>query len=272
MTAPTGTRAVLDRIIERTAADLAERKERVPLRDLERRLRDVAPPLDFQTALAGSGVSVIAEVKRGSPSRGRFPVAVDPVAAAADYVAGGAAAISVLTDQPFFFGDLDDLTAVASVAHAASAPLPVLRKDFVVDPYQVVEARSAGADSLLLIVAALDDQTLADLLEHARLLGMEPLVEVHDGLEMERAAGIGARVIGINNRDLRTFRVDLGTTERLAPMAPPGSLLVGESGVFGPEDVARLGRAGVSAVLVGEGVIVAPDRVAAVRALVGTSR
>ena len=213
------------------------------------------------------GTTVIAEIKRASPSRGVFPVAVDPAAVAAEYLAGGAAALSVLTDEPFFRGSLADLEAVAGVAHRGPRPAPVLRKDFVVDPFQIVEARAHGADAILLIVVALDDALLRSLLAESARLGMDALVEVHDETELERAADAGATLIGINNRDLRSFHVDLAVTERLAPLAPDGALLVGESGIFTGEDVTRLRRAGIDAVLVGESLIVAPDRAAAVRAL-----
>ena len=263
--ATTGT--VLDRIIARTVADVDARRVALPAEELETLAARLAEPIDFAASLARPGVGVIAEVKRGSPSRGVFPTVVVAGEVAAAYVAGGARAISVLTDEPFFHGSLSDLRDVAAVAHAATTPVPVLRKDFIVDPYQVVEARANGADALLLIVAALDDATLRSLLTETRRLGMEALVEVHDGGEMARAAAAGACVVGINNRDLRDFNVDLATTERLAPLAPAGSVVVGESGIFGRDDVVRLQRAGVSAVLVGEGVILRDDRAAAVRDL-----
>lgn len=261
----TGT--YLDRILARTTADLADRKRSVAIDDLRRKAADRRPPVDFAAALARPGVGVIAEVKRGSPSRGIFPTAVEPEDVALAYVAGGAAAISVLTDGPFFQGSLDDLDTVAAVAHAAEPAVPVLRKDFIVDPYQIVESRAHGADALLLIVAALGDATLRTLLRETRAWGMEALVEVHDAAEMERAVAAEARVIGINNRDLRDFSVDLATTERIAPLAPEGSAIVGESGIFDRTDVERLRRAGVAAVLVGEGLIVQTDRAAAVRGL-----
>lgn len=210
---------------------------------------------------------MIAEVKRASPSRGVFPVEVDPPMVARAYIDGGAAAISVLTDSPFFRGSLADLEAVAEVCHTGSGRTPVLRKDFVIDRYQIVEARAHGADAILLIVAALDDPSLRELGYEAERWGMEALVEVHDETEMARALALPARTIGINNRDLRSFKVDLALTERLAPMAAGSATLVGESGIFGRRDVERMGDAGVSAVLVGEGLILQPDRAAAVRAL-----
>lgn len=265
----TGT--ILDRILERTAADVAERKRRMAWAELDRAAAGRPRPVPLAAALGGPGIAVIAEVKRASPSRGVFPVAVDPPAVAREYLAGGAAAISVLTDGPFFHGSLGDIEAVGAVAHGGGEAVPVLRKDFVVDPYQIAEARAFGADAVLLIVAALADRQLGELLAAAREAGLEALVEVHDEGEMERAAAAGATLIGINNRDLRTFEVDLAVAERLAPLGPPGAVLVGESGVFTAGDAARLGRAGVAAVLVGEGLIVAPDRAAAVRALRGAA-
>lgn len=267
MTAATGT--VLDRILARTAVDLDARKAATPRATLERRAAERAAPVGLWAALGGPGVAIVAEIKRASPSRGVFPVAVDPPAVARAYLDGGAAALSVLTDGPFFHGSLADLEAAAAVAHDRANPVPVLRKDFVLDPYQIVEALAFGADAVLLIVAALDDVVLAGLLASARDHGLDALVEVHDEAEMARAAAAGATLIGINNRDLRTFAVDLAVTERLAPLATPGSTLVAESGIFTPTDVARLERTGVRAVLVGEGLIVAPDRAAAVRALRG---
>ncbi len=269
MTTMTGT--ILDKILAQTAADLADRKAGVSVRELERRAGDRPAPISLGSALAGPGVGIIAEIKRASPSRGRFPVQVNPAAVAASYLTGGAAALSVLTDGPFFQGSLDDLRSAAEVAHQGPARAPVLRKDFMLDPYQVVEAKAYGADAILLIVAALSDSRLAELHTAAAELGMDSLVEVHDEAELARAVAIGARLIGINNRDLRSFVIDLTVTEWLAPLAPKGTVLVGESGIFNAADVARLGRAGVSAVLVGEGLILAPDRTAAVRALLAAS-
>lgn len=263
----TGT--VLDRILARTAADLAERRRAVPLATLDARVASRPAPAGLRAALAGAGMDVVAEVKRASPSRGVFPVAVDPPDVAASYLEGGAAAISVLTDGPFFHGSLGDLEAVAAVAHARERPAPVLRKDFVVDPYQIVEARAHGADAVLLIVAVLDDGLLGELLAVAREHRLDALVEVHDEAELDRTVAAGADLVGINNRDLRTFAVDLAVTERLAPLVPAGTTVVAESGVFDAADVGRLAEVGVHAVLVGESLIVAPDRAAAVRALLG---
>lgn len=261
----TGT--ILDKILARTAADVADRKKAIPLAALEEVAASRPEAVNLHAMLARPGMSVIAEIKRASPSRGAFPVVIDPAAVAAEYIAGGASALSVLTDEPFFQGSLRDMEAAAAVAQAAVPAVPILRKDFIVDPYQIVEARAHGADAILLIVAALDPGALQELYAAAQEFGLDVLVEVHDEAEMDRAIALGARNLGINNRDLRTFAVDLATTERLAPLAPQDAVVVAESGVFGPDDIARLARAGASAVLVGEGVITAPDRAKAVRAL-----
>jgi indole-3-glycerol phosphate synthase len=261
----TGT--ILDTILARTAADLLDRKARQGQGELERIAAERPDPVSLQESLARPGMSVVAEIKRASPSRGMLAATIDPPAVAADYIAGGAAAISVLTDEPFFQGSLPDMAAAAEVAHGATRPVPILRKDFVVDEYQIVEARAHGADAVLLIVAALDDRSLGELFAVAKQWGLDALVEVHDEQEMARAIAIGALIIGINNRDLRTFTVDLATTERLAPLAPEGAVIVAESGVFGPAEVRRLAHAGADAILVGEGVITAPNRAEAVATL-----
>jgi indole-3-glycerol phosphate synthase len=263
---------ILDAILARTVADLATRKTSARISDLEAAARARPATRSLRAALAGPDMSVIAEFKRASPSRGAFPVTIDPVTVAKEYVAGGAAAISVLTDSPHFHGSLADLDAAAGVAHAQLSPVPVLRKDFVVDHYQIAEARAYGADAVLLIVAALEDSALAELLAAMADWRMDALVEVHDECEMERAAAVGAKVVGINNRDLKSFAVDLGVTERLAPFAPDDAVIVAESGVFGAGDVKRLHGAGAHAVLVGEGLITAPDRAAAIQALLAWPR
>lgn len=265
----TGT--VLDRILARTANDVALRKAATPVASLEARAADRPAPISLAHALSRATMSIIAEFKRASPSKGRFRVEIEPSEIAKDYLAGGAAALSVLTDEPFFQGSMTDLTAAALVAHAAAVPAPVLRKDFVVDEYQLHEALAIGADAVLLIVAALEQPALIRLLRAARSLGLSPLVEVHDEAELGRALHAGAEVIGVNNRDLRTFKVDLGVTERLAPSVPSDVLVVGESGIFTAADVDRMQAAGARAVLVGESLIVAPDRAAAVRSLLRQS-
>lgn len=261
------TDSILDAIIDRTVADVALRKEATSRQMLEGWAAERPPALSLRAALQRPGMSVIAEFKRASPSKGRFPVEIEPAEVARSYVKGGASAISVLTDGPFFQGSLDDLTAVGEIAWPVGAP--VLRKDFIVDDYQIVEARAAGADAVLLIVAALEDSRLIALQAFAARLGMDALVEVHDAQEMVRAADAGARIIGINNRDLRTFHVDLGISETLAPAAPVDTVVVAESGIRNRRDVERLVAAGVDAILVGESLILSDDRAAAIRTLVG---
>lgn len=259
----TGT--ILDRILARTAADVALRKQAIPFAMLERQAANQNKPLSLKHALSVPGIGIIAEIKRASPSRGVFPVAIDPVQVAEQYVEGGAAAISVLTDEPFFQGSMADLSAAATVAHIGSTP--VLRKDFILDEYQVLEALAIGADAILLIVAALDQALLVDLLAKASAAGLSAVVEVHDGEEMRRAKDAGAEIIGINNRDLRTFAVDLSTTENLIPLVPEAAVLVAESGIYTREDVERLEHVGVDAVLVGESLILAENRIEAIQRL-----
>ena len=264
-TVATGT--ILDRILERTAQDVATRRRQTSPAELEALAVALPQPLDLKTALRRSKPAVIAEIKRGSPSRGIFAVPVDPPDVARAYVSGGAAALSVLTDEPFFGGSLADLDAVAAVAQGARTPVPVLRKDFILDRYQLLEGRAHGADAVLLIVAALEQAALSELHAEATGLGLSVLVEVHDEAEMERALALGATVIGVNNRDLRTFNVDLAVTERLAPHVPPDVVLVSESGINSRADVARAALAGAHAVLVGESLILGDDRANAVAAL-----
>ncbi len=247
----------LDRIMVRTAADLAARMADTPIADLERRAEERGPALSLAKALSGEHIAVIPEIKRASPSKGRFPVEIDPASVARDYIGGGASAISVLTDEPFFQGSLADMDAVAA---ESAGRLPVLRKDFVIDRYQLVEARAFGADAALLIVAALSQHQLVSLSEAARELGLSILVEIHDEAELERAVSANAAVIGINNRDLHSFHVDLAVSERLAPQCPADSVVVAESGIFTRADVERVARAGASAILVGEALITASDR------------
>jgi len=269
---PRQTGTYLDRILVQTAKDIAARKALISIDALREMAANQPAPVDVEAALNRDRVTVIAEIKRASPSKGTFPVSVVPSEIAAAYIDGGAAAISCLTDEPFFKGSLTDLEAVTRTAYAARNPIGVLRKDFMLDRYQIDEARAFGASCILLIAAALDDGALADLHAYARSLRLSVLVEVHDEEEARRAVGLGATLIGINNRDLRTFHVDLGTTERIAPLLPEGTTVVGESGIFTEGDVSRLANAGVAAVLVGESLIMQEDRAAAVRALAGVSR
>lgn len=264
---PLRTGTILDRILKRTASDLAARKERTPLSNLELMVAERAVPVGFTDALRRSTPAVIAEIKRGSPSRGTFPIMVDPPEVARSYIAGGAAALSVLTDAPFFDGSLADLRAVSSIAHAATPGVPVLRKDFILDEYQLVEARAYGADAVLLIVASLEPALLKALHGEARSLGLDVLVEIHDEAELDRALDLGAAAIGINNRDLRTFSIDLAVTERLARRIPADVVVVSESGIATRADVERVVDAGAGAVLVGESLILSEDRAAAVASL-----
>ncbi len=259
---------ILDTIAARKREELAERRAAEPLPALERRARGADPPRDFADAIArppGSPTPrVIAEIKRASPSKGMLHPDLDPALVAQAYAAGGGAALSVLTDRDFFGGSFADLAA----ARAAVA-LPALRKDFLLDEYGVLEARANGADAVLLIAALLDAPAMRRLRELADALGMAALVEVHDAAEMAAAAESGARIVGVNNRDLRTFTVDLGLTERLAALRPPGTLLVAESGIHTPADVRRLAACGADCLLVGESLVTAPDPGARLRALLG---
>jgi indole-3-glycerol phosphate synthase len=255
--------SVLDEIIAGVRADLAERETRIPLDALKERAARALPPYDAHARLAGPGVSVIAEVKRRSPSVGELANIPDPAALAGEYEAGGAAVISVLTEQRRFGGSLDDLVAVK-----AQVDIPVLRKDFVVTPYQVWEARAYGADVVLLIVAALDQNALVSLIERTESLGMTALVEVHDEEEARRANDAGARVVGVNARDLRTLSVDRETFARVAPVVADGTVRVAESGVRGPHDLLAYAAAGADAVLVGEGLVKQSDPRQAVADLV----
>ena len=212
------------------------------------------PRRGFGDALARSGLQVIAEIKRKSPSRGELNMTMDPSEQAQLYAAGGAGAISVLTEPDYFGGSLDDL---ANVRRAVS--LPVLRKDFIIDPRQVAESRIVGADALLLIVAGLDRGLLRELLAECNIVGIEALVEAHSEEEAATAAACGARIIGVNNRDLSTFETDLAVAERVAPTLPSNRILVGESGISSPQGAARMAAAGYDAILVGEALVTAAD-------------
>lgn len=262
MTRQTGT--ILDRIVADKRDELAAALARTSLAEMRARADASPAPRGFADALRGTRVGMIAEVKKASPSRGVLREDFDPVWLAQRYAAGGARAISVLTDEKHFQGSLAYLQ---SVRKALPDGPPLLRKDFTIDEYQVHEARAHGADAALLIVAILDDPTLRDLLAACAATGLDALVEVHDEAETARAADAGATLIGINNRDLRTFETDLATTERLAPLAPPDTTLVAESGIFTREDMSRAEAAGVHAVLIGESVVTAPDPATKVREL-----
>ncbi|WP_375431728.1 indole-3-glycerol phosphate synthase TrpC [uncultured Friedmanniella sp.] len=244
----------LDDIIAGVREDLALRQEQVPLHRLKERVQHIDPALDPMPVLHGPGVSVIAEVKRSSPSKGPLAEIGDPAWLAGEYAAGGAAAISVLTETRRFSGTLDDLVRVR-----LAVDVPVLRKDFIVTAYQLFEARAAGADLVLLIVAALTDTELVCLVERAESIGLTPLVEVHGPEEVGRAVDAGARIIGVNARNLQTLEVDPTTFARTAPRIPTGIIRVAESGVRGPHDVIEYARAGADVVLVGEALVTGRD-------------
>jgi indole-3-glycerol phosphate synthase len=257
---------ILAEILEHKRRELEAARRRVPSHEIAARAAAAEPPRGFRRALErAEPPAVIAELKRRSPSRGEIRPDFDPVRCALDYAAGGAAALSVLTDERYFGGRLEHLTAVR-----AAVELPLLRKDFVLDAYQIDEARAAGADAVLLIVAALDEARLRELLSHGRARGLDVLVEVHDEAELDTALAAGSDLLGVNNRDLRSFVTDLTVTERLAPRVPPGVLLVAESGIRGPADIARLARAGARAFLVGESLMGQPEPGRALRRLRGT--
>jgi indole-3-glycerol phosphate synthase len=259
---------VLERIVAVKREEVARLRAGCPLAELKRAASDAAPPRDFLSALRDCPATpVIAEIKRRSPSAGALAAAVDPAGQARAYARGGAAALSVLTDGPFFGGSLDDLRA----ARAAVA-LPVLRKDFIVDPAQVYESRAAGADAVLLIAAALSPAELAELHALAGELKLTALVEVHHERELPAALAPRPRLLGINNRDLTSLAVDLATCLRVRPRIPAGPLVVAESGVESAADVARLKAGGLDAFLVGSSLMRAPDPAAALAALVATGR
>jgi indole-3-glycerol phosphate synthase len=254
---------VLDDIIVGVREDLAERMAAVPLDDLKARAEGVPKARDVVAVLADPDVSVIAEVKRSSPSRGRLADIADPAELAADYEAGGAHCISVLTEQRRFGGSLADLAAVR-----AAVDIPVLRKDFIVTSYQLWEAKAYGADMILLIVAALDQSALVSLIERTHSLGLTALVEVHDEVEIARAADAGAIVIGVNARNLKTLEVDRGVFQRVAHLIPDSCVRVAESGVRDAHDLITYAEAGADAVLVGESLVTGKDPRTAVHDLV----
>jgi|SRR5580658_2780965 indole-3-glycerol phosphate synthase len=259
-------KTILDRIVEARRESIAHRKRVLPDVALKMAAEKNEPPRDFAGALAGDGFNVIAELKRASPSKGVLREDYAPATLAASLAAAGAAALSVLTEEEFFLGSLADLKTAKK-----AAGIPILRKDFIVDPWQVWEARAAGADAFLLITAILSDQVLRELLELGRTLKMEPLVEVHSREELVRALAAGARIIGVNNRDLRDFKVSIETSLDLIEAIPDECIAVSESGLRTHEDLSRLRGAGFDAFLVGECLMREADPAAPLRTLIGAA-
>ncbi len=254
---------MLNKIIAQKRDEVKQRKQSQPLSALKERIAQRETPLDLAAALKGDQIRLIAEVKRASPSRGILCPDFNPVALAKKFAQGGAAAISVLTEVNYFGGSLDHLAAIKE-----AVSLPILRKDFIFDPYQVYETAAYGADALLLIVSILSQKQLAELLALSHSLGLECLVEVHNEAEADRALLSGAKIIGINNRDLRTFNVDINTTRRLRPLLPREQIVVSESGIRSQQDVKKLKGWGINAVLIGEALVTADDIPAKIRELV----
>jgi len=255
---------ILDKIIDVKRREVAGRKKTIPLSALEAAIEGMPPTRDFRRALGSGECAIIAEVKRRSPSRGVIREDFDPVRIAGEYERHGAAAVSVLTDETFFGGSEADLTAVKS-----AITLPVLRKEFIIDPWQIHETRAIGADALLLIAAILEENQLREYRELATSLGLASLVEVHDRREVEMALSAGAEIIGINNRDLRTFRTDIRTSLALAPLIPPDRIIVSESGIRSRAQIEVLRQAGINAFLIGEALVAASDSRAKLGKLLG---
>ena len=261
-----GAPDILRKIVEAKRQEVERLKVELPVSELQDRIDEGAAPLNFAGALMGNRVRIIAEIKKASPTRGLLRDDFDPVSLANVYADNGAAAISVLTNAEHFQGSIEHLEAVQVSVHDRG--VPVLRKEFIFDPYQVYEARAHGADAILLIVAMLSPSQLSELGDLARRLWMQPLVEVHDEGELKTALDADADIVGINNRDLRTFVTDLAVTDRLAGMVPPGKLVVSESGISSRDNVDRVGRAGAQAALVGEALVAAEDVAAKLKELI----
>lgn len=261
----TGT--ILDRIVADKREELVLRQREEPIEALREKARRFDQTVPFASALRGDGLRLIAEIKKASPAKGMLDLHLEPLSRARTYAAGGAAAISILTETHHFLGKLDFLEAVRiGLDRGSQAKRPaLLRKDFLFDPYHVYEAKAYGADALLLIVAILPDDSLTELIALTHELCLEALVEVHNEAELERAVAAGAEVIGINNRDLRTFHTSIDVTERLMPLVPEGMVIVSESGLSSREDAVRVRRLGVDAVLVGEALMTSADVAATMR-------
>ena len=260
---------ILDQIVADNRLELEDKKRRVPLEKLKRVALEQSLPLDFASALCGNRIQLIAEIKRASPSRGIIRPDFNPVEIAQTYAGNGASAISVLTETRYFKGSLSHLRDIRKAL--GNKRFPLLRKDFICDPYQVYESRAYGADSLLLIVAILKPEKLEELLGLSHELGMSCLVEVHNGAELEIALKSGARIIGINNRDLKTFSVDLTVTQRLRPLIPEDRIVVSESGINDRNDIQKLKKWSVDAVLIGEALMSAPDIAAKMKELLAAT-
>jgi indole-3-glycerol phosphate synthase len=259
---------ILERIFATKREELERVRQVIPLSEVMRLAESAPPVVSLEERLARPGMQIIAEIKKASPVKGEFVADLDHVGLALQFARAGAAAISVITEEHYFKGSLDLLRDVRAAFVSSDRPA-ILRKDFLFDPYQVYEARAAGADALLLIVAMLKPSQLNELIELTASLGMESQVEVHDEKEVETALAAGARVIGVNNRDLRTFQVDLGTTARLRAIVPSDLIVIGESGIRNREDVRELECAGANAVHVGETLMLAADPGATIRELLG---
>jgi indole-3-glycerol phosphate synthase len=256
---------ILDQIVENSRRELADRKKEMPLEKIRQMASRLSRPLDLFRALRGDSIRLIAEVKKASPSKGLICRDFDPLKIAASYAENGAAAISVLTESKYFQGSLEYLSRIRTVLGASRPPL--LRKDFIFDPYQVYESRAYGADALLLIVAILNEAELAALLDLSHKLDLCCLVEVHDENEAEKAVRSGAKIIGINNRDLQTFRVDIDVTRRLRPLVPADRIVVSESGIKDRSDMQKLSAWKVNAALVGETLVASNDIAAKMKEL-----
>ncbi len=255
---------ILDRILEAKRREIEDRKKRFPLSELRKRLGNGSPRRNFKKSLVGKGIQLIGEIKQKSPLRGILRGSFDPVDLGRTYQKCGAAALSVLTDEPFFGGKLSFLLEIR-----AAVQLPLLRKDFILDRYQVYESAAAGADAFLLIAALLPEKELRDLIREGEALGLSPLIEVHTEEELDKALQSGAEILGVNNRDLRTFQVDVQTSERLVSKIPKDKIAVSESGIHSHEEVRHLELLGFHAVLIGQAFMERPDMESAVHEVMG---